>query len=80
MARVFGIAALIGAWCMFAPAAQSASPKPATLPAAGPIAVPAPQVLGQAVSHGSVRVSDAAAALLLPRSAPLGTPVSIVAG
>jgi hypothetical protein len=37
---MFGIAALIGAWCMFAPAAQSASPKPATLPAAGPVAVP----------------------------------------
>jgi lipoprotein-anchoring transpeptidase ErfK/SrfK len=45
MARVIGIASLIGAWCMFAPAAQSASPKPkpATLPAfpaAGPIVVP----------------------------------------
>jgi lipoprotein-anchoring transpeptidase ErfK/SrfK len=45
MAKVIGIAALIGAWCMLAPAAQSASPKPkpATLPAfpaAGPIAVP----------------------------------------
>jgi lipoprotein-anchoring transpeptidase ErfK/SrfK len=47
MARVIAIAALIGAWCMFAPVAQSASSKPkpklATLPAfpaAGPVAVP----------------------------------------
>jgi lipoprotein-anchoring transpeptidase ErfK/SrfK len=38
----------------------------------------APQLLGQAVSHGCVRVSNATAALLR-RWAPLGTPISIVA-
>jgi lipoprotein-anchoring transpeptidase ErfK/SrfK len=38
----------------------------------------APQLLGQAVSHGCVRVSNATAALLR-RYAPLGTPISIVA-
>jgi lipoprotein-anchoring transpeptidase ErfK/SrfK len=35
-------------------------------------------LLGQAVSHGCVRVSNATAALLR-RYAPLGTPISIVA-
>jgi lipoprotein-anchoring transpeptidase ErfK/SrfK len=35
-------------------------------------------LLGQAVSHGCVRVSNATAALLR-RWAPLGTPISIVA-
>src|SRR5262249_22395366 len=38
----------------------------------------APQLLGQAVSHGCVRVSNATAALLR-RYAPVGTPISIVA-
>jgi lipoprotein-anchoring transpeptidase ErfK/SrfK len=38
----------------------------------------APQLLGQAVSHGCVRVSNATAALLR-RYAPLGTPITIVA-
>jgi lipoprotein-anchoring transpeptidase ErfK/SrfK len=38
----------------------------------------APQLLGQAVSHGCVRVSNTTAALLR-RWAPLGTPISIVA-
>jgi lipoprotein-anchoring transpeptidase ErfK/SrfK len=38
----------------------------------------APQLLGQAVSHGCVRVSNATA-LLLRKYAPLGTPISIVA-
>ena len=38
----------------------------------------APQLLGQAVSHGCVRVSNATA-LLLRRYVPLGTPISIVA-
>jgi hypothetical protein len=38
----------------------------------------APQLLGQAVSHGCVRVSNATA-VLLRRYAPLGTPISIVA-
>jgi lipoprotein-anchoring transpeptidase ErfK/SrfK len=37
-----------------------------------------PERLGQAVSHGCVRVSNATAALLR-RRAPLGTPISIVA-
>ncbi|MFL5963928.1 MAG: L,D-transpeptidase [Gaiellaceae bacterium] len=37
----------------------------------------APQLLGQAVSHGCVRVSNATA-ILLRRYAPLGTPISIV--
>ena len=37
-----------------------------------------PQLLGQAVSHGCVRVSNATA-LALKRLAPLGTPISIVA-
>jgi hypothetical protein len=37
----------------------------------------APQLLGQAVSHGCVRVSNATAELLR-RYAPLGTPISIV--
>jgi lipoprotein-anchoring transpeptidase ErfK/SrfK len=38
----------------------------------------APQLLGQAVSHGCVRVSNATA-LMLRRYVPLGTPISIVA-
>jgi lipoprotein-anchoring transpeptidase ErfK/SrfK len=38
----------------------------------------APQLLGQAVSHGCVRVSNATA-LLLRKYVPLGTPISIVA-
>jgi lipoprotein-anchoring transpeptidase ErfK/SrfK len=38
----------------------------------------APQLLGQAVSHGCVRVSNETATLLR-RWAPLGTPISIVA-
>jgi lipoprotein-anchoring transpeptidase ErfK/SrfK len=38
----------------------------------------APQLLGQAVSHGCVRVSNTTAALLR-RWAPLGTPISILA-
>jgi lipoprotein-anchoring transpeptidase ErfK/SrfK len=38
----------------------------------------APQLLGQAVSHGCVRISNTTAALLR-RYAPVGTPVSIVA-
>jgi lipoprotein-anchoring transpeptidase ErfK/SrfK len=38
-----------------------------------------PWLLGQAVSHGCVRVSNATA-LALKRLAPVGTPISIVAG
>ncbi|MFL5953782.1 MAG: L,D-transpeptidase [Gaiellaceae bacterium] len=38
----------------------------------------APQLLGQAVSHGCVRVSNTTA-VLLRRYAPLGTPITIVA-
>jgi lipoprotein-anchoring transpeptidase ErfK/SrfK len=38
----------------------------------------APQLLGQAVSHGCVRIANATAALLRTY-APLGTPISIVA-
>jgi lipoprotein-anchoring transpeptidase ErfK/SrfK len=38
----------------------------------------APQLLGQAVSHGCVRVSNATA-VLLRHWAPLGTPISILA-
>ena len=38
----------------------------------------APQLLGQAVSHGCVRVANSTA-LLLRRYVPLGTPISIVA-
>jgi lipoprotein-anchoring transpeptidase ErfK/SrfK len=37
-----------------------------------------PQLLGQAVSHGCVRVSNATA-LKLRKYVPLGTPISIVA-
>jgi lipoprotein-anchoring transpeptidase ErfK/SrfK len=37
----------------------------------------APQLLGQAVSHGCVRMSNEAA-LVLKRLVPLGTPISIV--
>jgi lipoprotein-anchoring transpeptidase ErfK/SrfK len=37
-----------------------------------------PWLLGRAVSHGCVRVSNATA-LQLKRLAPLGTPISIVA-
>jgi hypothetical protein len=38
-----------------------------------------PDLLGQAVSHGCIRVSNATAAVLR-RLAPLGTPIEIVAG
>jgi lipoprotein-anchoring transpeptidase ErfK/SrfK len=38
-----------------------------------------PQLLGQAVSHGCVRMSNAAA-LVLKRLVPLGTPITIVQG
>jgi len=38
----------------------------------------APQLLGQAVSHGCVRIANATA-VLLRTYAPLGTPISIVA-
>src|SRR5260221_1170602 len=47
MARAIGLAALIGAWCMFAPAAQSAPPQSSkasvrvpVFPAAGPMIMP----------------------------------------
>jgi lipoprotein-anchoring transpeptidase ErfK/SrfK len=39
----------------------------------------APQLLGQAVSHGCVRMSNQAA-LVLKRLVPLGTPITIVQG
>jgi len=39
----------------------------------------APQLLGQAVSHGCVRMSNEAA-LVLKRLVPLGTPITIVQG
>jgi lipoprotein-anchoring transpeptidase ErfK/SrfK len=39
----------------------------------------APQFLGQAVSHGCVRISNAAA-LVLERLVPVGTPITIVQG
>ena len=39
----------------------------------------APQLLGQAVSHGCVRMSNEAA-LVLERLVPLGTPITIVQG
>jgi len=42
-----------------------------------PWAAPEPQLLGKAVSHGCVRMSDAAA-LVLKRLTPAGTPLTIV--
>lgn len=50
-------------------------------PGGGIIAIhgtPNPELLGQAVSHGCIRISNPAA-LRLKRAAPVGTPVSIVA-